>query len=572
MTSDMLTVALGERTYDIFFGEDVYPLLQEWICRFFPGRSVFVVTDRTVAAIYGDDIRAGLGGISHRIHAVEPGEETKNWQTVLGIYAFLSEGNADRDSLVIAFGGGVVGDLAGFAAATWLRGVPYIQVPTTLLSQVDSSVGGKTGFNLPEGKNLVGAFHQPRAVFIGDGFLRTLDDRQLLSGMGEVVKCALAGDAALWETLCSIGSRWRSMSGREWRDVVRRTVAFKASIVEKDELESSVRRVLNLGHTVGHAMEQAGGYGNLLHGEAVAMGLAWEAVLARRLGVTPREVEERLCSLLKEFGFALDEPGIASEAIASAIGADKKRVVSDVDLPMVTAPGAFVLKRIPLSLIRKELPAVREEVRRRDRGTSVDSAEEKALRARMEGGDLEGAIRSLERLVAENPRDLRAMSLLSEAYLAAGKYSAAWETIKEALHQYPADPGAQRLAREIERELIGSVSTEGDAAPPPLEDVILLDEGIFEIRPAELPEESAEESAEEPAPSVLTVTMADVCWDQGEREIARRIIDEILRRDPGDIRALEWKKTREERAVETALAFFLGTIAKEYGYELSGPH
>jgi len=190
------------------------------------------------------------------------------------IYGFLARGDAGRDSLVVAFGGGVVGDLAGFAAATYLRGISCIQVPTTLLSQVDSSVGGKTGFNLPEGKNLVGAFHQPRAVFIDDAFLLTLDDRNLRAGMAEVVKCALAGDAELWDRILAVGGKWKGLSGEEWRWVVRRAVAFKASIVERDERETSLRRILNLGHTIGHAMENSGGYGRLLHGEAVAMGLA----------------------------------------------------------------------------------------------------------------------------------------------------------------------------------------------------------------------------------------------------------------------------------------------------------
>lgn len=450
----MLTVALGERTYDIFFGEDIYSLFQEWICRFYPGGSVFVVTDRNVASIYGEDIRRWLTGIPHHVHAVAPGEEAKNWETVQGIYTFLAQGNADRDALVVAFGGGIVGDLAGFAAATYLRGVPYIQVPTTLLSQVDSSVGGKTGFNLPEGKNLVGAFHQPRAVFIDHTFLRTLDERNLRAGMAEVVKCGLAGDRTLWETLCANASRWKALSDREWHDIIRRSVAFKAAVVEKDEKESSVRRILNLGHTIGHALEQAAGYGKLLHGEAVAMGLAWEAIFSRRLGITPQEVEEKLHVLLRETGFVLDEPGLALSAIASAVGMDKKRAASDVAMPIVTAPGSCVLKRVPLSLLRKELPAIRAEIRRRSRETVVGSMEEGT-----------------------------------------------------------------------------------------------------------------------PASPVRTITMADVCWDQGEKEMARRIIDEILSREPENRRALEWKRThREGQGAEAALAAFLGAIAKEYGYDLSGPH
>lgn len=599
MTFDLLTVSLGERTYDIFFGEDIYPLFQEWICRFYPGGSVFVITDRNVSSIYGADIRRWLTGIPHHVHAVDPGEESKNWETVRGIYAFLAQGNADRDALVVAFGGGVVGDLAGFAAATYLRGIPYIQVPTTLLSQVDSSVGGKTGFNLPEGKNLVGAFHQPRAVFIDHGFLRTLDERNLRAGMAEVVKCALAGDAALWETLCSTGAGWKSISGREWREIIHRSVAFKASIVGKDERESSVRRILNLGHTIGHALEQAFGYGALLHGEAVAMGLAWETVFSRRLGVTPRELQERVFSLLQELGFALDDPRLALTSIASAMGMDKKRFASDVDLPMATAPGACSLKRVPLALLRKELPAIRAEIQRKGREGDLDSAEERELQERIDRGTPEEAVAILERRLSSNPRDLRAMVLLSGAYRRAGKHAAAWEMIKEALQQYPADARAQRLAREIEEEIRLSVPRKEDGPPGPLEDVVVLPEGAFEIRPADVspgpPEGPVPAAEEEPPPPVRTITMADVYWEQGERETARRIVDEILHRDPEDRRALEWKKTHEERtpegalesapqgapesaptnaqgsAPERALTAFLGAIAKEFGYEFSEP-
>ncbi|MGE5189116.1 MAG: 3-dehydroquinate synthase family protein, partial [Gemmatimonadota bacterium] len=270
MTRETLTVALGARSYDIHFVKSLGDALGAWLSAFGAGADVFVVTDRNVAAIYGDDIGRWLGGTRHAVLAVEPGEERKTWETVRDIYGFLARGGgsgaaADRNCLVVAFGGGVVGDLAGFAAATWLRGVRYVQVPTTLLAQVDSSVGGKTGFNLPEGKNLVGAFHQPQAVFIDRSFLLTLDDRNLRAGMAEVVKCALAGDASLWALLLAHGARWKTMTDREWHAVVRRSVGFKASVVERDEKEAGARRILNLGHTVGHALERAAGYGRLLH-------------------------------------------------------------------------------------------------------------------------------------------------------------------------------------------------------------------------------------------------------------------------------------------------------------------
>ncbi len=579
MTPDVLTVNLGERTYDIFFGEGIYPLFQEWVCRFFPGGSVYVVTDRNVASIYGEDIRRWLTGIPHSVHAIEPGEEAKNWETEQEIFGFLARGNADRGSLVVAFGGGVVGDMAGFAAAAYLRGIPYVQIPTTLLSQVDSSVGGKTGFNLPEGKNLVGAFHQPRAVFIDHSFLRTLDDRNLRAGMAEVVKSAIAGDAALWEKLRSLAGRWKSMPGTDWHDVIRSAVAFKASVVEKDERESSARRILNLGHTVGHALEQAAGYGNLLHGEAVAMGLAWEAAFSRGLGVTPPEVEEELFSLLKDMGYALDDPSLPLPSIASAIGMDKKRIVSELDMPLIAARGSCVLKRVALSDLRKELAGIRGEILRRGREAAIDTAAERELLALIEKGDLGTVTSMLERRVASSPSDLRAMVLLSEAYLRAGKIVGAWEMIKEALQQYPADPRTQRIARKIHDELQRSPGKGGESQVPPLEDVILLEGGTFEIRPAG-PVPEAEEAAppapdagdaEVRVPFVRTITMANVCWEQGEKEIAWRIVEEILQRDPGNLRALEWKAAHEDRTAEAPLSEFLEMITKEYGYDLSGP-
>ena len=424
MTPETLTVTLGDRSYDIFFDRNIYPAIMEWIRRFHPGKSIHVVTDRNVASIYGDDIRRWLGGSPHDLLVLPAGEEYKTLSAVGRIYEFLAEGNAGRDSVVVAFGGGVIGDLAGFAAATFLRGVSFIQVPTTLLAQVDSSVGGKTGFNLPEGKNLAGAFHQPRAVFIDDNFLITLDDRNLRAGLAEVVKSGLAGDAELWERLVEQGKRWKSFGGDDWRWLVRRAVAFKVSVVEKDERETSVRKILNLGHTIGHALEHAGGYGRLLHGEAVAMGLAWEAVLGRRLGVTGEDTVDGIVSLLRGMGFEPDVPGIPLASISSAVGMDKKRVVSDVDLPLIVRPGACEIRRVPLSEIRRELPGIRAEIRDRAAGNEGAAREAGA-------GEMLETVQSLERRVADNPRDNRAITLLADAYRKSGNAAAAWEAIQE---------------------------------------------------------------------------------------------------------------------------------------------
>ena len=582
MNDGILTVSLGDRSYDIFFASGVYPLFKEWVTRFFRGEGVFVVTDRNVSSIYGEDIRKWLSGIPHDVLSLPPGEQEKHGDTVREIYSFLARSGAGRDSLVVAFGGGVVGDLAGFAAATFLRGMSYVQVPTTLLSQVDSSVGGKTGFNLPEGKNLVGAFHQPRAVFIDPTFLLTLDDRNLQAGMAEVVKCAFAGAPSLLESITARAGTWKKMSGDAWISVIRSAVAFKAGVVEQDEREASARRILNLGHTIGHALEQASGYGRLLHGEAVAMGLAWEAVFSRRQGVASPVLERQVIDLLLAMGFSLDDPGVPLSAIAAAIGMDKKRVVSDIDMPLVTGPGSCVLRRIPVSLLREDLPAIREEIRTPLPYPTGDRS----------------SISALERRVVADPRDAEAMIALSEAYRRAGNLTGAWETIKEALHQHPSSARAQSVARDIEREVKEGLPEVGESPSPLLEDVVILEEGAFELRLADRGDDIREERGAAPgvpragAPAsargtsppdagatVRTVTMASVYWDQGKQEEARRIIDEILRNNPRNPRALAWlearegKKGREQREkVVSNLTAFLEKMAKEYGYDVSRHH
>jgi len=533
LNPETMTVALGDRSYDIFFGREIYSLFQEWICRFYPGGTVHVVTDRNVASIYGDDIKRWLAGIPHDVLALPPGEEHKNFDTVREIYGFLARGDAGRDSLVVAFGGGVVGDLAGFAAATYLRGISCIQVPTTLLSQVDSSVGGKTGFNLPEGKNLVGAFHQPRAVFIDDAFLRTLDDRNLRAGMAEVVKCALAGDAGLWDRLLAAGGKWTAFSGEEWRWVVRRAVAFKASVVEKDERETSLRRILNLGHTIGHAMERSGGYGHLLHGEAVAIGLAWEAVLGRNLGVTGGDLVDDLVALLIGMGFPLDDPGVALTSIAAAIGMDKKRTVSDVDLPLIAAPGRCELRRIPLAEIRRELPGIRAEIRERSIATELNVPTENAIPE-------ESPVSNLVQ-VGDEVYEIRPV----EANVPPAVPAEAGPGIGQ----------GQATAVEPEPE---SVPAEGSVGPEPGQAVTV------EAEPSPPPPEIPGGT------TVRTVTLADLYWAQGEQSTARRIVGEILHDDPANLRAQAWLAARKgDDLVEADLLAFLETMAKEYGYDLS---
>ncbi len=280
---DTLTVNLGERSYPIRFGADVTGEVRAAVDQLLAkGRKVAVLTDANVAGAQSGALSAMFGEAP--VLAVEPGEGAKSIAGLGRALDFLAEHKLDRGGVVFAAGGGVIGDLGGFAAATWLRGVDFYQVPTTLLAMVDSSVGGKTGINIAAGKNLVGAFHQPRSVFISTGLLGSLPPKEFAAGMGEVIKYGLLGDEAL---LTQLEETPLTVQSPELAAVIRRCCALKAKIVEADERETAKdggRALLNLGHTFGHAVENAAGYGEYLHGEAVAIGLCAAARLSQKLG------------------------------------------------------------------------------------------------------------------------------------------------------------------------------------------------------------------------------------------------------------------------------------------------
>lgn len=322
--ADSLTVKLGDRSYPIHFGEDAagpVRALREELAR--SGRKLTVVTDRNVAERQGEALREMFGQAP--VHAVPPGEESKNLEQFGRILDFLAGLGLGRQDAVFAVGGGVIGDLAGFAAASYLRGIDYYQIPTTLLAMVDSSVGGKTGVNLAAGKNLAGAFHQPRGVFIATGLLATLPAREFAAGAAEVIKCGLLGDAALFADL----ERPPLKPGdQRLAGIVRRCCALKAKIVEADEREMAAqggRALLNLGHTFGHAIEQATGYGAYLHGEAVAIGLVAAAELSRGLGLLTEKEAGRITAAVQAHGLPtrLRAP-LALAPLVAATARDKK--------------------------------------------------------------------------------------------------------------------------------------------------------------------------------------------------------------------------------------------------------
>lgn len=327
LPSTTLTVALGERAYPIHIGAGQQAAAFSWLeKKVAERRPVLVVTCPPVADCHADFLRkvVGLGAAVYQTSC--DGESAKRAEELSRLWEALAAAQVDRSGVVVAFGGGVVGDLAGFAAASFLRGVEFVQVPTTLLAMVDSSVGGKTGINLAAGKNLAGAFYQPQAVFVDTAMLATLPSREFAAGMAEVIKYGLLGDAALFERLESGGKLdWRHS---ELTGIIERCCAIKAEIVKADERETAReggRALLNLGHTFGHAIEKVAGYGTYLHGEAVAIGLVLAARLSIALGLLSPDAEEKIVALLRmnALPIGLREP-LPADALLLAMRQDKK--------------------------------------------------------------------------------------------------------------------------------------------------------------------------------------------------------------------------------------------------------
>ena len=364
MTPIRLNVPLDARSYDILIGPGLLARAGAELAPLLRRRRVAVITDETVAALHLDTLRAGLAteGISLSALALPPGEQTKGWASLERTVEWLIGEQVERDDIVIAFGGGVIGDLAGFAAAVLRRGVAFVQIPTTLLAQVDSSVGGKTGINSPQGKNLVGAFHQPRLVLADMDLLGTLAPRDFLAGYGEVVKYGLLGDYGFFEWLEANGPALAAGDMAARMEAVRRSCQMKADIVVRDETERGDRALLNLGHTFGHALEAATGYSDrLLHGEGVAIGCALAFETSQRLGLCAQEAPSRVRAHLAAMGMKTtlrdiegDLPGAG--ALIELMGQDKK--VRDGRIAFIMARGigeAVVTRDVDLAVVRNVL-------------------------------------------------------------------------------------------------------------------------------------------------------------------------------------------------------------------------
>lgn len=337
-----LKVNLGERSYPIHIGENLLArageLLKQVGCR----DRVGVVTNPTVAGLYLKGVEEALGRAGLRVVPIliPDGEEHKNLEALRAIYDRLVGERFERDSCLAALGGGVVGDLAGFAAATFLRGIPYIQLPTTLLAQVDSSVGGKTGVNHREGKNLIGAFYQPRLVLIDVGVLKSLPPRELRAGMAEVIKYGIIEDAALFSLLEEKMEALLALDRGLLAEVIARSCAIKARVVEKDEREEDYRSVLNFGHTVGHALESLTRYERFLHGEAVAIGMVQAAAISAGQGLLDQGGLRRIRRLIAAAQLPTQVPSdIAPGDLVKGMEVDKKSAAGKIKFVLCAGIG-----------------------------------------------------------------------------------------------------------------------------------------------------------------------------------------------------------------------------------------
>jgi 3-dehydroquinate synthase len=361
MDFNTVPVDLGSRSYEVRIGSGLIDGAGALIAPLLARPKVAVITDETVAGLHLMRLGASFEaqGIALTALALPPGESTKGWQQFARCSEWLLEQKIERRDVVLAFGGGVVGDLVGFAAAVLRRGVRFVQMPTTLLAQVDSSVGGKTGINTAQGKNLIGAFHQPSLVLADIDVLGTLSRRDFLAGYGEVVKYGLLGDADFFEWLEQRGPALAAGDHSARLHAVTRSVEMKAGIVARDETEEGERALLNLGHTFCHALEKATGYGDrLLHGEGVAIGCALAFELSQKLGLCAQEVPGRVRAHLKAMGLKTDLadiPGDLPDAagLLALMGQDKK--VVDGRLRFILARGigeAFVAEDVPPDLVQ----------------------------------------------------------------------------------------------------------------------------------------------------------------------------------------------------------------------------
>ena len=357
-----LSVNLGEKSYNIFVGVDMLPILLSKITEFKPS-ALCVVSDQTVSALYSNYCIGAFDGWSLPVHSVtvDDGEGSKSWIGLNKVYDALLQNACDRKVMLVALGGGVVGDLTGFAAATYMRGVSFTQVPTTLLAQVDSSVGGKTAINHPLGKNMIGAFYQPKLVVCDLRTLETLPSRELSAGLAEVIKYGPIADIPFMTWLEDVMDALMNREISAMAHAVQRCCEIKADVVGQDEKETGLRAILNFGHTFGHAIEAGMGYGVWLHGEGVAAGMVMAAELSHRLGLIDEAFVRRLTTLIQRAGLPTKGPILDAADNAGRyldlMRIDKKSEGGEIRFVLIDGPGKAVVRAAPDALVRQVIDA-----------------------------------------------------------------------------------------------------------------------------------------------------------------------------------------------------------------------
>ncbi|MDK2835727.1 MAG: 3-dehydroquinate synthase [Thermosediminibacterales bacterium] len=324
---ERVEVKLGENSYTIFITNGEISKAGRFLRQYMRSPKVMIITDSTVNRLAGEEVKKSFldEGLDVFVEEIPPGEKSKRLSVMESLFTAALEKRLDRDSVIVALGGGVVGDIAGFTAACYMRGIDYFQIPTTLLAQVDSSVGGKVAVNLPHAKNIIGAFHQPKSVFIDISVLKSLPEREFRAGLSEVIKYGIIWDWEFFEFLeKELDKIFFDFDEEKIIKAVKRSCEIKAHIVSKDEKEKGIRAILNFGHTIGHAVEAAGGYSRFRHGEAVAVGQYFEAKLAVFLGLVREDIVERIKAILIKAGLPIDFNGIDPEEVIRNIYYDKK--------------------------------------------------------------------------------------------------------------------------------------------------------------------------------------------------------------------------------------------------------
>jgi 3-dehydroquinate synthase len=353
---ECVEIQLGERSYPILIGSDLLGDPANFTA--VPAAATaLIVTNTTVAPFYGEALRRTLASRFRAVHLLElpDGERHKDWPTLNLIFDALLSHGCDRKTVLFALGGGVVGDMTGFAAASYMRGVPFVQVPTTLLAQVDSSVGGKTAINHPLGKNMIGAFYQPRLVLCDLSTLATLPSRELSAGLAEIIKYGPIYDMAFFDW---IEANIEALVARDpvaLAHAVRRSCEIKAAVVGQDERETGLRAILNFGHTFGHAIEAGMGYGRWLHGEAVGCGMVLAAHLSQRLGGVDAAFVRRLSALVERAGLPVAAPALGAERYLELMRIDKKSEAGEIRFVVIDKPGSAVMRSAPDAIVREVL-------------------------------------------------------------------------------------------------------------------------------------------------------------------------------------------------------------------------